>query len=211
MIFFTHKSTMVRACTGQQLHLLLDEMGADAVFRAGPRFTSGFLKAVSKLSLDAAAEVRSVLKRKLTSFSLLFLYWSTDAEKCVCVPTESMDVLSFKNSAFTKTSRNSGWIQWKKKIILLCRKSCWRPAGNSRGADEETYCWQTGMLRHWEMSDFCQCVIKYRNKIWNLRVYSWSNNSFLLIFIREARTKWFFVNTSWADKKPYLYLAINFL
>ncbi|XP_051264665.1 TOG array regulator of axonemal microtubules protein 1-like [Dicentrarchus labrax] len=54
----SHLSAAVRACTAQQLHLLADGLGAAAIFTAGRTFTQSFLTAVSKMSLDAAAEVR---------------------------------------------------------------------------------------------------------------------------------------------------------
>ncbi|XP_026228475.1 TOG array regulator of axonemal microtubules protein 2-like [Anabas testudineus] len=54
-----HLSTAVRASTAQQLHLLADKLGADAILTAGKSFTKRFLTAVSKMSLDAAAEVRT--------------------------------------------------------------------------------------------------------------------------------------------------------
>ncbi|CAG5992774.1 unnamed protein product [Menidia menidia] len=53
-----HLSPAVRASTGQQLQLMADKMGAEAVLTTGQSFTPRFLTAVSKLSVDAAAEVR---------------------------------------------------------------------------------------------------------------------------------------------------------
>ncbi|TKS90191.1 TOG array regulator of axonemal microtubules protein 1 [Collichthys lucidus] len=53
-----HLSAAVRASTAQQLRLLAETMGADAVLSAGKTFTTRFVTAVCKTSLDAAAEVR---------------------------------------------------------------------------------------------------------------------------------------------------------
>ncbi|KAM9740883.1 TOG array regulator of axonemal microtubules protein 2-like [Menidia menidia] len=54
-----HVSPPVRASTAQQLQLMADQMGAEAILTTGQSFTSRFLTAVSKLSVDAAVEVRS--------------------------------------------------------------------------------------------------------------------------------------------------------
>ncbi|TKS81589.1 TOG array regulator of axonemal microtubules protein 1 [Collichthys lucidus] len=53
-----HLSAAVRASTAQQLRLLAETMGADAVLSVGKTFTTRFVTAVCKMSLDAAAEVR---------------------------------------------------------------------------------------------------------------------------------------------------------
>ncbi|XP_027141907.1 TOG array regulator of axonemal microtubules protein 2 isoform X3 [Larimichthys crocea] len=53
-----HLSAAVRASTAQQLRLLADTMGAAAVLSAGKTFSTRFVTAVCKTSLDAAAEVR---------------------------------------------------------------------------------------------------------------------------------------------------------
>lgn len=70
MSFLSHLSVAVKACAAQQLHLLVNEMGVNAVLTAGPRFTPYFLRALSKMCLDPAAEVRSVI-----TYSSQFLKW----------------------------------------------------------------------------------------------------------------------------------------
>lgn len=62
LFFLSHLSAAVRASTAQQLRLLADTMGAAAVLSAGKTFSTRFVTAVCKTSLDAAAEVRSVIK-----------------------------------------------------------------------------------------------------------------------------------------------------
>lgn len=75
MSLLSHLSAAVRTSAAQQLHLLVEEMGADAVLTAGGSFTSRFLLALSKMCVDAAAAVRSVFtvftssNKKLTKFS----------------------------------------------------------------------------------------------------------------------------------------------
>ena len=56
--FYRHKCAAVRASAAQQLHLLAGRLGADSILTAGKSSAQRFLKAVSKMSLDAVAEVR---------------------------------------------------------------------------------------------------------------------------------------------------------
>ncbi|KAM9734634.1 TOG array regulator of axonemal microtubules protein 2-like [Menidia menidia] len=58
-IGLSHLSSPVRAVTALQLHLLADRLGAAAALKAGQRFTSRFLIAVSKMLMDATAPVRA--------------------------------------------------------------------------------------------------------------------------------------------------------
>lgn len=58
--FLSHCCVAVKVSTAQHLHQLADRLGAAHVFRAGKTYTERFLIAVSKQSLDAAPEVRSV-------------------------------------------------------------------------------------------------------------------------------------------------------
>ncbi len=58
----SHLSVAVRASTARQLRLLVDRLGAAVILTAGKSFTQRVLTAVNKMSLDAAAEVRSVIK-----------------------------------------------------------------------------------------------------------------------------------------------------
>ncbi|KAK2883294.1 hypothetical protein Q8A73_022227 [Channa argus] len=53
-----HLSAAVRATTAQQLHLLVDRLGAKAILSAGKNFTERFIHAVRKISLDKAPDVR---------------------------------------------------------------------------------------------------------------------------------------------------------
>lgn len=56
----SHLNVAVRTSFAQQLHLLADRLGAAAVLTGGRSFTQCFLTAANKMSVDAAAEVRSV-------------------------------------------------------------------------------------------------------------------------------------------------------
>ncbi|XP_051269587.1 uncharacterized protein LOC127371055 isoform X1 [Dicentrarchus labrax] len=54
----SHRCVAVRRSTAQHLHLLADSLGAAHIVTAGRTFTARFLTAVSKMSVDAAPEVR---------------------------------------------------------------------------------------------------------------------------------------------------------
>nr|XP_046266867.1 TOG array regulator of axonemal microtubules protein 1-like isoform X2 [Scatophagus argus] len=54
----SHRCAAIRGSTAQHLHLLTDKFGAAHMLKAGRSFTERFLTAVSKMSVDAAPEVR---------------------------------------------------------------------------------------------------------------------------------------------------------
>ncbi|XP_044077544.1 uncharacterized protein LOC122887917 [Siniperca chuatsi] len=54
----SHRCVAVRGSMAQHLHLLADSLGAAGILTAGRSFTGRFLIAVSKMSVDAAPEVR---------------------------------------------------------------------------------------------------------------------------------------------------------
>ena len=60
--FHSHRCVAVRGSMAQHLHQVADSCGAAHIFTAGRFFTERFLSAVSKMSVDAAPEVRWVNK-----------------------------------------------------------------------------------------------------------------------------------------------------
>ncbi|XP_051800793.1 TOG array regulator of axonemal microtubules protein 1-like [Acanthochromis polyacanthus] len=81
----SHLSPAVRASTARLLHLLADRLGATKVLTARQSFTQRFLTAVSKMSLDAAAEVRphgrAILQKLALHRDFMKLWQKNVAEK----------------------------------------------------------------------------------------------------------------------------------
>ncbi|KAI9541614.1 hypothetical protein NQZ68_028120 [Dissostichus eleginoides] len=74
-----HHCVAVRGSMAQHLHLLVDRFGAACVLAAGTSFTEHFLRAVSKMCVDAAPDVRhhgQILLQKLASNQRFLNLWT---------------------------------------------------------------------------------------------------------------------------------------
>lgn len=60
--FLSHRCAAVRASTAQHLHQLGNIVGEDRILTAGKTIAERYLIAVSKMSVDAAPDVRWVTK-----------------------------------------------------------------------------------------------------------------------------------------------------
>lgn len=58
---FSHRHVAVRTGIAEHLKQVLDKVGADTIFSCDKVFTKRFLVAVSKMAVDAAADVRLVI------------------------------------------------------------------------------------------------------------------------------------------------------
>ncbi|GLD65383.1 uncharacterized protein AKAME5_002931600 [Lates japonicus] len=54
----SHRCVAVRASMAQHLHQLADKLGVAFIMTAGRSFTERFVTAISKMSVDAAGDVR---------------------------------------------------------------------------------------------------------------------------------------------------------
>ncbi|XP_018546535.1 uncharacterized protein LOC108893160 [Lates calcarifer] len=80
-----HRCVAVRASMAQHLHQLADKLGVDCIMTAGKSFTERFVTAVSKMSVDAASDVRhhgqSILQDLVLHGDFLHLWTKIIPEK----------------------------------------------------------------------------------------------------------------------------------